>query len=303
MNNKANHDYAKLVSRAAKFSFAVSVLLASIKLFAWSTSGSISIFASFSDSVLDISASLTNLIIIKFALQPADKDHNFGHGKLEPLVSLIQVVIIVGSALFVLGSSFSRLYNNTQPQYTHTGLIIIIISTVITAFLVWYQIQVIKKTDSQAIKADSMHYKGDLLANVSVIVALVSVYFSIFWMDIVVALAITSVMILSAKSIAFEAIDTLMDKNLPEDEIALVEQTVNSHPKVLGMHDLRSRKSGNTRFIQLHLELPDDMLLSEAHDISEDIEKQLIKKLHGADVIIHLDPESVVGKEQHNLNK
>jgi ferrous-iron efflux pump FieF len=156
---------------------------------------------------------------------------------------------------------------------------------------------VIRKTDSTAIKADALHYRTDLMVNGSVIVALWLSVQGWAGFDALFAIGIAIYILYSAWEIVGQAFDHLMDRELPDVERAKIKRIAKAHKEVHGMHDLRSRRAGTATFIQLHLELDDDLTLLQAHKISDEVEWSLQAAYPGAEIIIHIDPISVVADE------
>ncbi|MDX1581331.1 MAG: cation diffusion facilitator family transporter, partial [Alphaproteobacteria bacterium] len=285
---------APTMRRAAIASVSVATTLVIVKFAAGILTGSVAILSSLVDSLLDLVASLVTLFAVGQAAQPADRQHRFGHGKAEALGSLAQGAIILGSAAFLLFEAADRLIDPVTIERTGIGIGVIVFSILLTIALVIYQRRVVAKTQSMAIDADSLHYKGDLLMNLAVIAALVlSGYLGITWADPLFALAIALYLGFNAAIIARGAIDVLMDRELPHEDRVKIQSLVLSHKDVVNMHDLRTRSSGAHVFIQFHIELPRTIGLVEAHDISDEIEDDLLERYPGAEVIIHADPLGV----------
>lgn len=294
-----NNSYDKLVKRATLLAISAAGILLVIKLIAWWYSGAMSLLASLLDSSVDILASGINLLMVRYALQPADKGHAFGHGKAESLAALAQSAFITGSAVFLLLHSFKILLNPEPLSYPLLGISITGISLLITICLVSYQHYVIAKTDSQAIKADMLHYKSDLFMNIAVILALVLTWCGFIYADAIFALLIGLYILYSVFKIAAEAVNSLMDRALPEEENKRIRQIVDSFATVNGCHDIKTRQSGKTKFIQLHLELEANMRLVDAHAIADEVEHALLREFPDADIIIHQDPISVASEVSH----
>ncbi len=278
-------------------SISVAVTLIVAKMIAWGMSGSVSLLATLIDSTLDALASLINLIAVRHALSPADRAHRFGHGKAEALAGLGQAAFIAGSAGFLLLEAGRRIAHPAPLESYGIGMITMLFSIAATLLLLAFQRHVIRKTDSTAIKADALHYRTDLLVNISVIVALWLSVRGWAGFDALFAIGIAIYIIYSAWEIVRQAFDHLMDRELPDAERARIKRIAKAHKDVQGMHDLRSRRSGTTTFIQLHLELDDDLTLLQAHNISDEVEWSLQASYPGAEVIIHIDPISVVADE------
>jgi len=176
-------------------------------------------------------------------------------------------------------------------------MVVMVISIVATLGLVLFQRHVLARVDSIAIRADSMHYRTDLLVNASVILALW--LSSVGWpgFDPLLAIAIAIYILYSVVGILRQSLDQLMDRELPGLERNKIEGIARSHPQVRGMHDLRSRRSGTASFLQLHLELDDELSLLDAHTIADEVEASIVAAYPGAEVLIHIDPVSVVPDE------
>ncbi len=287
-------EYARLVTIAAWTATLVATLLLIVKVAAWWITGSVSLLASLIDSMLDIAASVVNLVVLRYSLQPADREHAFGHGKAESLAALAQAMFISGSACFLILNGVDRFFRPHELKAPEYGIYVSLLAIVVTFALVLFQRHVVKKTGSQAIAADSLHYQSDLYMNGAIMVALGLSWFGVKQADAVFAIGIGGFILYSAFKMVKEAIQTLLDRQLPEEEIAKIRQVSLSVDGVLGIHDLRTRMSGPVRFIQLHLELDDKMPLIEAHRISDDVEEKLCEEFPGADVLIHQDPYSLI---------
>jgi ferrous-iron efflux pump FieF len=295
--NSIPTETARLLRIATYASVSVAAFLIIIKLIAWGRSDSVSLLATLVDSVLDAFASIINLIAVRHALTPADKEHRFGHGKAEALAGLSQSLFIAGSSVFLLLEAGQSLFSPTDIKYPFAGIAVIVISIIATLILVGFQHYVIKKTQSVAIRADALHYKSDILMNCAVILALWLSTNGLNLFDPIIGALIAGYILYSAWGIVSISLDQLMDRELSDDVRAEIKKIILSHPQAHGMHDLRTRHSGSMTFIQFHLEIEDDLTLVLAHNVSDDIEDALLKVYPGSEIIIHIDPKSVVGKE------
>ncbi|ELY4564662.1 CDF family cation-efflux transporter FieF [Cronobacter sakazakii] len=293
-----NHDYGRLVSRAALAATLVATLLLIIKIFAWWYTGSVSILAALVDSLVDIAASLTNLLVVRYSLQPADEEHTFGHGKAESLAALAQSMFISGSALFLFLTGIQHLIMPEPMRAPLVGIVVTVAALITTLMLVTFQRWVVRKTRSQAVRADMLHYQSDVMMNGAILVALALSWYGLHRADALFALGIGVWILYSALRMGYEAIQSLLDRALPDDERQAIVDIVAAWPGVRGAHDLRTRQSGPTRFIQLHLEMEDNLPLVQAHLIAEQVEQAILSRFPGSDVIIHQDPCSVVPRFQ-----
>lgn len=288
---------ARLMRLATYASVSVALMLIVAKLVAWGYSGSLSMLATLIDSSLDALASLINLFAVRHALSPADREHRFGHGKAEALAGLGQAAFIAGSAGFLLLEGARRFINPEPVQAYGLGIAVMVFSIAATLCLLAFQRHVIRRTGSMAISADALHYRTDLMVNISVIVALLLAAKGWPGFDSLFAIGIALYILYSAWEIVRRAFDHLMDRELPDDEREQIKTIARSHQQVRGMHDLRSRRSGMATFIQLHLELDDELSLLQAHEISDEVEARLQAVYPAAEIIIHIDPVSVVADE------
>ena len=283
-------DRAGLLKLASVASVITAGFLIVAKLAAWYVTGSVGLLASLVDSVMDSIASLINLFAISYSLQPADEEHRFGHGKAEPLAGLVQAAFIAGSAIFLIFHAIDRLRLAQPLEQVGVGVGVMILAIVMTLILLAIQRYVIRKTDSTAIRADSLHYATDLLTNVSILLALYLTTLGWTWADPVFAIAVAIYIFYSAFHIGHDSFQQLMDRELPADILEKIQATAMSHLEVTGTHELRTRQSGQTRFVQLHLELDEEMSLKRAHQIADEVELEIKAFLPGAEVLIHQDP-------------
>ena len=281
----------RLMRLATYASVATAFILILVKAGAWFITGSLAILASLIDSLMDMAASVINLIAINYSLKRPDKEHKFGFGKAEPLAGIIQASFITGSAVFLLFHAVERLASPQPVVALGTGIWVIIFAIVLTALLIIFQRFVIHHTSSTAIKADKLHYTTDILTNSATLVALYFVGKGYTFVDPLFAVLIGLYILYSAKDIAIEAMHLLLDRELPAEMREQIMTIARSPEKVIGVHDLRTRQSGQVKLIQFHLELDADMRLKDAHSLAKEIEYEIHAFLPDADVIIHQDPE------------
>lgn len=289
---------AKLVRLATYASVCIATTLFILKMVAWWQTGSLSILASLLDSFVDIIASVMIAIAVQIAQTPADNEHRFGHGKAEPLAALAQSVFIVGSAGFLVLYALERMYQPQAILEVETGLIIMSFSLFMTLGLIAFQYYVISHTNSTAIRADSLHYVADVLANILVILGLWLSH--IQWLDPLLALAIALWIFRSAILIAKEAANQLLDRELPDEMRLQIQAIILETPDVRGFNDLRTYQSGPNRFIQFDLELDDELTLAESHEITEQVTLALKASFENIDVMIHQEPISLKHVKAHH---
>lgn len=288
MTQTSQYDFwVKLASRAA---VATALTLIIIKMAAWFYSGSASMLASLIDSFADGLASLVNFVAIRYAIVPADQDHRYGHGKAEPLAALAQSAFILGSAFLLLFHGGERLINPAPINHAMIGILVSIIAIVLTFSLVLLQKKAVAATSSTVIEADALHYKSDLFLNAAVLVALVLAQYGWWWADGLFAILIAIFIGQQAIGLGYSSIQSLLDRELDNDTRLKIVEIAQEDPLVRGIHDLRTRESGKTTFIQCHLELDGSLSLKEAHDIADRTGARIRAVFDNAEVIIHQDP-------------
>lgn len=283
-----------LMRLATYASVSVAGLLLVVKLVAWIYTDSVALLSSMVDSLLDICASTINLLAVRHALTPADREHRFGHGKMESIAGLGQAAFIAGSAVFLLFEAGSRFVHPRPVENGAVGIAVMVFSILLTFALVQFQGHVVRKTGSVAISADSIHYKADLLMNIGVIVALVlATGFGWHVVDPIFATLVAFYILASAWKIVSASVDMLMDRELDDGDRTRIRDIALGHPEVRDLHDLRTRTSGTNVFIQFHLVLDGEITLLRAHEIADEVEADVRSDFPAAEVIIHQDPEGI----------
>jgi ferrous-iron efflux pump FieF len=289
-----------LIRSAGIASVAIALALVTIKIVAWLATGSVAMLSSLADSVLDLLASTMTFVAVRFAFEPADREHRFGHGKLEAVAGLVQACVILGSAGFVAVQAFTRLLAPVPISAPAVGTAVSVVSLFLTIALVVYQHSVVRRTGSIAIGADQLHYLGDVLTNVMVIVAIVlSAWLGWHWADPLLGLVVVAVIVASVRAIVLRSFDVLLDPELPVSRREEILAIVREHKEVLGVHDLRTRTSGTQEFIQFHLELNPRLELCRAHDIAHEDEDAVRRRFPRAEVIIHPEPHGIDDPRDH----
>lgn len=289
-----NMQNEKLMKLSTYFTVGGVFIIILAKIFGWYLTQSVTMLATLVDSLLDICVSIVNLLALHYALQPADKEHRFGHGKAEDIAVFSQAVFFVMSGIFLIFASIERIFHPNNHILTEGKIAIkvLLFSTLITLLIVAFQSYVMKKAKSAVIEADSLHYFTDFLTNISAIIGIfITIYFKIIIFDCVAAIGIAIYIIYNAIKLFRRALNNLMDHELDEKERQVIIEVIKSHSKVLGFHDLKTRYAGVKAFIQFHLELDENITLKQAHKIALEIEKQILNKIPNAELIIHQDPE------------
>lgn len=289
--------HASLNRSAAFASIAVALLLVGLKAWAVFTTDSTAMLGSLADTALDLVASAATLAGVWVAAQPADEKHRFGHGKAEALAAMFQVVLIAISAFSLAFRAGGQWFAGARPEAPEGGIIVSGIAIVATFGLLAWQRHVIARTQSLAISTDHVHYKSDLLLNLAVIAALaLDSYAGIGGADALFGLGIAGWLGWSAWGASQQAVEQLMDHEWPEAKKARFLEVVSRHPELKGLHDLRTRTSGNRDFVQFHVAVDPDMTVRQAHDVMDEIEAKLHREFPDVEILIHPDPEGLINE-------
>ncbi|WP_423143115.1 cation diffusion facilitator family transporter [Parablastomonas sp. CN1-191] len=281
-------------------SISVALLLAGMKSWAAWQTGSTAMLGSLADTVLDLVASLATLAGVWIAAQPADAEHRFGHGKAEALAAMFQVVLISISALMLALRAGQRIIAGGETDAAGDGIAVSAIAMVATVALLAWQRHVIARTGSLAIATDHVHYKSDLFLNLAVIAALaLDQYAGLTGADAVFGLGIAAWLGWGAWGASQAAIEQLMDREWPDDKKTRFLEVVARHPELRGVHDLRTRTSGDRDFVQFHVWVDPAMTVAAAHEVMDQIEHRLMREFPGIEILIHPDPEGLV--DEHGL--
>lgn len=282
-----------LQKKATVVSTSVAAILTLMKLVVGIASGSVAVLASAVDSILDMFVSLFNYFAISNSEKPADKDFNYGRGKIEALASVIEGTIISLSGLFLLYQAIEKSINGEVSKYLDESLAVMLVSLFITIALVIYLNYVAKKTNNMVIKADALHYKTDVYTNAAVLISLVLVNVTGYEIvDVIVGGGISIFIIYSAYELIQEGVLVLLDKSVDEEIVEKIEKIFNKEERVNNYHLLKTREAGNQTFVDVHLVFDCLITLMEAHRISDRIENKIKKIDKGKSWVIniHMDP-------------
>ncbi|MBF8247198.1 MAG: cation diffusion facilitator family transporter [Rickettsia sp.] len=293
MNHKPpNIQDAFLVKTASFFSVLIAVLILVVKVYGWTLTSAQSLLASFIDSLLDVVSSLINLLAVSISFIPPDDEHRFGRNKYEDLAIFSQSVMLFLSCCFAIFTACKSLYLQETIENFQEGIKIMLMSTILTFILLIYQSYVIWKTRSAIVSLDRIHYSSDILANLFVISSL---YFTqyLWFLDPLVGIGISLYVMYFTFDLSKNSINNLIDKELSKAEKQKIVNVVRKNKFVTGMHELKTRAAGSKLFIQFHIEMDGKLSLYRAHEISDEITKDLRNIFPFAEILIHQDPKGL----------
>lgn len=284
---------ARAKNAAARLSIFAAAFLILLKTATGWLTGSISVWASLLDSAMDIIASLINFVAVRAAARPPDEDHAYGHGKAESLAGLMQALVIAASSFFLLREAVRRLMRAQATSQEWLGVLTMFVAALVSVALVARLRRTAGATDSPALKADATHYLSDVYTNTAALLALLITALT-GWRqaDPLFSIGISLYIVWTAVSVARESIDVLMDRRLPveiDEKVAAVVERFRDEG-VVGFHDLRTRRSGSYKFIDMHLEVERQQSLEEAHALTVRVIRALEAEIPRIRVQIHTDP-------------
>lgn len=283
----------RLEKKATVVSTSVAGILVIIKMTVGIFSGSIAVLASAIDSFLDLTVSLFNYFALHNAEKDPDDKFHYGRSKIEPLAAVIEGAIISLSALFILYEALGKIAHQRAMEHIQESILVMIVSFVITAFLVGFLNYVVKKTNNMVIKADALHYKTDLFSNGAILMALALIaYTGEQLIDPILGIGIAFYMIYSAFPIIKEGVLMLLDAALSEEDLQRIQEIIENEPIISAYHDLKTRESGSHIFISVHAVFNVSISLYDAHLISDRIEDKIRKLFNDkkTHILIHMDP-------------
>lgn len=294
-----NPRYALL---AAGWSVATVTILIFIKIWAYVVSDSSAMLATLMDSVMDAGVSLILLMAVRYSLKPADEGHRYGHGKIEGLAALFQSAMMFGGACFILFESGHKFLHPQDVSNHFLGAGVAGVAIVLSIVLVMVQRFALARAPSLAIEADRAHYTTDIALNGAVIVALmINYYGGPLWVDPLTAILIAGYFMWTSVHIGRQGADMLMDRESPNAVRDRIHAIVKNHPEVLGIHDLRTRKSGMVLHISFDVEIDPDFTLRAAHDVTRELEQMILKDFPYAEILIHMDPYGDTFDARHTV--
>lgn len=273
-----------------------------IKLAAYLENGSVSVLASLLDSVVDAGASLITLMAIRVSLTPADSEHRHGHGKAEGVAALFQAAFIAAAAFFLFLESAKRFGGVQASGDMALAVPVMLVSIVLSLILTAVQKYSLRRAPSLAVEADHAHYSTDIVVNIGVIGVLwLQAAGAPSWLDPAFGALVAVYLMVTAKGIAGKGLDMLLDRELSEEVRKKITAIVFAHDKVLGLHDLRTYKSGMRMFMSFDIELDPSLLLYTAHEIVREVEHELLVEFPNAEILIHVDPYGDTYDTRHNV--
>ncbi len=281
-------------ARAARLLLATVLGLFAFKVIVGVVTSSISIWAQAVDSSLDIFAVVITFLTVGYSAKPADREHPFGHGKAEAIAAGVQAVLLLGASAAIAYAAIQRIINHTTVEYAPAGVAVMLVSMITSIILSRHLFKVARATGSTALEANANNIRSDVYSTGGVLIglAIVSIWENLTIIDPILALIVVLLILRATYRVGWMAFHELVDVKLPEDEEKKIRQAITEHfgGEVVSFHRLRTRKAGSQRYIDLHLVMPKQVSIEEAHVMCDHLEKDMRTRLHRTDVTIHVEP-------------
>ena len=295
---------SKEKSSAALTSVIAAVFLTGFKLLIGLLTGSLGILSEALHSALDLVAAVVTFFSVRISDKPADKEHNYGHGKVENLSALIETLLLLITCAWIIYEAISRLVSgNTHIEISVWSYVVVITSIVIDFNRSRMLYRVAKKHNSQALEADALHFSTDIWSSAVVLMGLVCAQFGVFWADSVAALAVAVIVLSVSYRLGKRAVDVLLDK-APVDTLQIVKDVLTKYPEIKQYHGLKARTAGADTFIKFNIHLEPHLTLSEVHVFCDKLEKEISGLIPRSEIYIHSEPhepEHVDAEQLDNL--
>ena len=269
-----------------------NVLLVVLKLGVGLAIGSVSVVSEAIHSGVDLVAAFIAFLSVRTSSQPPDSEHAFGHGKVENIAGAVEALLILAAALLIINEAAGRLLHGGAMEDVSWGIAVMFVSTIVNFVVGRKQMQVARNTDSIALEADAVHHNTDVLTSLGIFAGLVVIKLTgLAWIDPVFAILIALLILKTAAELTLRSVKDLMDVNLPEPEVREIERIIEDHAgQFVGFHELRTRRSGSDRFVDLHLVVSREMSIEQAHQLADHIERDIAGRFPRVSVITHVEP-------------
>jgi cation diffusion facilitator family transporter len=277
--------------RVALLSVFAAIFLTGFKLVVGIVTGSLGILSEALHSALDMVAAVITYFSVRISDKPADKEHNYGHGKIENFSALVETILLVITCAWIIYEAVHRLTTGkTEIEVSVWSYVVVISSIVIDITRSRALSKVAKKYNSQALEADALHFSTDIWSSTVVLLGLIFAQFGIYMADSVAALMVAMIVLFVSYRLGKKAIDVLLDK-APLETISEVKRILKTFPEVKEFHNLKVRTAGADTFIKFNIHVEPDATLLDVHELCDRIEKELQNQIPRSEVYIHAEPQ------------
>lgn len=278
--------------KVAGLSVVAAIFLTGFKFVIAIITGSLGLLSEALHSGLDLIAAIITYFSVRISDKPPDKEHNFGHGKIENFSALVETILLFVTCIWIIYEAIDRLATGkTEIQVNIWSYIVVITSIVIDVTRSRALYRVAKKYNSQALEADALHFSTDIWSSTVVLLGLICAQFGFFFADPIAALCVALIVFFISYRLGKRSMDVLLDK-APKGIISGIEKVLEGYPEVMRYHSIKIRTSGADTFVKMNIHLRPDLSLQTAHEICDRIEEEIMQKIPRCEVFIHPEPES-----------
>jgi cation diffusion facilitator family transporter len=281
----------KQVALASVFA---AIFLTGFKLVIGILTGSLGILSEALHSGLDLFAAIITYFSVRVSDKPADRQHNFGHGKVENFSALIETLLLLVTCVWIVYEAFNRLITGSTHIEVNSWSYIVVISSIVIDF--WRSralSRVAKKYNSHALEADALHFSTDIWSSSVVLFGLICANFGFYFADSLAALGVAVIVLFISYRLGKKSIDVLLD-TAPQETIDLVKLTLSEFKEVKHFHSLKIRTAGADTFVKVNVHLDPDLSLLQVHEICDKIESEIGARIERSEVYIHAEPQEMV---------
>lgn len=279
--------------RIASISILSNTTLVLLKLIAGITTNSVSILSEAIHSALDLLAAIIAFIAVRISSNPPDSKHRYGHGKFENMSGTIEALLIFIAAIWIMAEAYEKIIHGAHVETIGVGIAVMAFATLINWLVSALIMKTARKTDSIALEADAMHLRTDVFTSLGVMLGLLVIAFTkIQLLDPIIAIAVALLICKAAYDLTVKALVPLLDVALPHDEEEAIKEAISivSPERLVNFHQLRTRKAGSERYVDMHLVVPRDLTIAEVHDLCDRIENEIEIRLQHVHVLVHAEP-------------
>jgi cation diffusion facilitator family transporter len=278
--------------RAAMSSIIAAVFLTLFKFLVGILTFSLGILSEAIHSLLDLLAAVITYVSVSLSDKPADKEHHYGHGKIENLSAFLESILLIVTCIWIVYEAIHRLMSdNLHVEVTVWSYVVVITSIVIDASRSRMLFKAAKHNNSQALEADAVHFSTDILSSAVVLLGLIFANLGFFKADAIAAIGVAIIILYISYKLGKKAVDVLLDK-VPDGVTELVEKELTANPIIKSYHDLKIRRAGADTFVKVNIHFNPEIKLADAHQSCDQIEQDISKLIPRCDVFIHAEPDS-----------
>ena len=282
--------------KTARLSIFSNLFLIIIKIVVGILSGSVSIISEAIHSTIDLIASFIAFFSVKVSGLPPDKEHPYGHGKIENVSGVVEGLLILVAAFWIIYEAVKKFVDHEPIEFLYLGILVMSISAIVNFFVSRRLYKVAKETDSIALEADALHLKTDIYTSLGVAIGMLIIWITgIHILDPIIAILVALIILKEAYSLIRNAYRPLVDIALPDEDLKVVDGVLSKFMEgAVSYHKVRSRKSGPYKYLDFHLNVPGDMSVRDSHSLCDRIELELKTSIKSLDVNIHVEPSKSV---------